>query len=81
MPAVGSRAQVFHGNADHTSGGLTKKDLIQNKHGEIVSRKKHLQAKKDKRLEKAGYFTQKGKFGFVRREGKTKKRGKKSRRK
>lgn len=74
MPAVGSRAQVFHGNADHTTGGLTKKDLMQNKHGEIVSRKKHLQAKKDRRLEKAGYFTQKGKFGFVRKEGKTKKR-------
>ncbi len=73
MPAVGSRAQVFHGNADHTSGGLTKKDLMQNKHGEIVSRKKHFQAKKDKRLEKAGYFTQKGKFGFV-RKGNTKKR-------
>ncbi len=74
MPAVGSRAQVFHGNADHTAGGLTKKDLIKNKHGEIVSRKKHLQAKKDKRLEKAGYFTQKGKFGFVRKETKTRKR-------
>jgi len=79
MPAVGSRAQVFHGNADHTPGGLKKKDLMKNKHGEIVSRKKHLQAKKDRRLEKAGYFTQKGKFGFVRRDSKTKKR--KSRRK
>jgi hypothetical protein len=74
MPAVGSRAQVFHGNADHTPGGLKKKDLIKNKHGEIVSRRKHLQAKKDRRLEKAGYFTQKGKFGFVRRDAKTKKR-------
>ncbi len=73
MPAVGSRAQVFHGNADHTPGGLKKKDLMKNKHGEIVSRKKHFQAKKDKRLEKAGYFTQKGKFGFV-RKSKTQKR-------
>ena len=79
MPVVGSRAQVFHGNADHTAGGLKKKDLIKNKHGEIVSRRKHLQAKKDRRLEKAGYFTQKGKFGFVRKDSKTKKR--KSRRK
>jgi hypothetical protein len=74
MPAVGSRAQVFHGNADHTPGGLKKKDLIKNKHGEIVSRKKHIQAKKDRRLEKAGYFTQKGMFGFVRKETKTRKR-------
>lgn len=73
MKTVGSRAEVFHGNANHTSGGLMKKDLIKNKHGEIVSKKKHIQAKKDKRLEKAGYFTQKGKFGFVRKD-KTKKR-------
>ena len=25
---VGSRAEVFHGNANATSGGLTKKDLM-----------------------------------------------------
>ncbi len=77
MKTVGSRAEVFHENAKHTSGGLTKKDLIKNKHGEIVSRKKHLSAKKEKRLEKAGYFTQKGKFGFVKKAvkaSKTKKR-------
>lgn len=73
---VGSRAEVFHGNAHHTSGKLSKKDLMKNKHGEIVSKKKHFQAKKDKRLEKAGYFTQKGKFGFVKRD-----KSKKSRRK
>ena len=30
MKTVGSRAEVFHGNAKHTSGGLTKKDLIKN---------------------------------------------------
>ena len=68
MPAVGTRAQVMHGNADHTSGGLTKTDLKYNKHGRIVSRKKSEKAKKDKRLRKAGYFTQKGKFGFVKKE-------------
>jgi hypothetical protein len=76
---VGSRAEVFHGNAHHTSGGLKKSDLMKNKHGEIVSKKKHFQAKKDKRLEKAGYFTQKGKFGFVKRDKSAK--SKKSRRK
>ena len=48
---VGSRAEVFHGNAHHTSGGLTKNDLMKNKHGEIVSKKKHFQAKKDKRFQ------------------------------
>ena len=51
----GSRAEVFHGNAKKTTGGLTKKDLVKNKHGEIVSKKKHLTAKKEKRLEKYGY--------------------------
>jgi hypothetical protein len=79
MKTNGSRAEVFHGNAAHTTGGLTKKDLIKNKHGEIVSKKKHLQAKKDKRLEKAGYFTQKGKFGFVRKDKTSKRKSKKTR--
>ncbi len=64
---VGSKAQVFHGTAHHTPGGLTKKGLKKNKRGRIVSRKKSLRAKKEKRLEKAGYFTRKGKFGSVKR--------------
>jgi hypothetical protein len=46
---------------------------MKNKHGEIVSRKKHLTAKKEKRLEKFGYFTQKGKFGFVKKDSKKRK--------
>jgi len=74
MLTFGSRAEVWHGNAKKTTGGLTKKDLIKNKHGEIVSKKKHLTAKKEKRLEKAGYFTQKGKFGYVKRDSKRKSR-------
>ncbi len=73
MKTFGSRAEVFHGNAKKTTGGLIKSDLLKNKHGEIVSRKKSVQAKKEKRLEKAGYFTQKGKFGFV-KKSKTAKR-------
>jgi hypothetical protein len=64
----GSRAEVFHGTAKKTTGGLTKKDLIKNKHGEIVSRKKHITAKREKRLEKHGYFAKKGKFGYVKKE-------------
>ena len=62
---VGSRAQVWHGTAKHTSGGLTKAALLQNKAGRIVSRKKHASAKKDNRLVKAGFKTKKGSFGFV----------------
>jgi len=68
---------VMHGTAKKTSGGLEKKDLAYNKQGRIVSRKKQRTAKKDKRLEKAGYFTQKGKFGCVR---KTARRSRRSRR-
>ena len=37
---VGSRAEVWHGTAHHTSGGLTKGDLTQNKYGRIVSKRK-----------------------------------------
>lgn len=40
VKTVGSRAQVMHGTAVHTSGGLLKKDLKYNKQGRIVSVKK-----------------------------------------
>jgi hypothetical protein len=79
LKTFGSRAEVFHGNAKKTSGGLTKKDLIKNKNGAIVSRKKHLTAKKEKRLEKYGYFAKKGAFGYVKKEGKMRKTKSKSR--
>lgn len=61
----GSRALVFHGTAKHTSGGLMKSDLLLNKNGRIVSKKKHNTAKKNNNLEKAGYFAEKGRFGAV----------------
>jgi hypothetical protein len=64
---VGSRASVYHGTAYKTTGELVKKDLVQNKNGRIVSVKKHTTAKRERRLEKAGYFTRKGKFGFVKK--------------
>ena len=62
---IGSRAQVWHGTAYKTSGGLTRKDLFYNKHGRIVSRAKHNTAKKERRLQKHGYTARKGKFGAV----------------
>jgi hypothetical protein len=65
MHTIGTRAQVWHGTSKKTSGGLTKSDLMMNKHGRIVSRAKHATAKKEMRLVKAGYGTKKGKFGFV----------------
>ena len=36
---IGSRAQVWHGTAAETSGGLTKSKLMKNRAGRIVSRK------------------------------------------
>ena len=78
---IGTRAQVWHQTACKTSGGLTKKDLLMNKNNRIVSRKKHETAKKEKRLEKHGYFAQKGKFGMVRKtEKKSPKRSTRRRR-
>ena len=60
---IGSRAQVWHGTAYKTTGGLTKSHLMKNKTGSIVSKSKHATAKKENRLVKAGYVTHKGKFG------------------
>ena len=64
----GSRIQVFRGSAYKTEGGLTKDKLMVNKHGRIVSKLKHTTAKKERRLEKAGYFAKKGKFGYVKKQ-------------
>jgi len=63
MKTVGTKAQVFHGSAKHTSGGLTRKDLMKTKKGRIVSRRKHAAGKKAlKRLVKAGFKAKKGTF-------------------
>ena len=44
--SIGSRAQVYHGNATETAGGLKKKDLKMVK-GEIVSKAKSKDEKKN----------------------------------
>lgn len=36
---IGSKAEVFHGTAKRTPGGLEKGDLMKNKRGHIVSKK------------------------------------------
>jgi hypothetical protein len=73
IKAVGTRAEVMHSVAKRTSGGLTKKDLKYNKHGRIVSVKMSNRAKKEKRLEKAGFKPVKGKFKlFKKSDGKKK---------
>ena len=68
MPMRGSKAQVWHGTAHHTTGGLMKKDLMMTKNGRIVSRKKHALGKKAlRRLVKAGYKAKKGTFKLFKR--------------
>lgn len=78
MVLIGTRAQVWHGTAYKTSGGLKKDHLMQNKSGRIVSEKKHQSAKRENRLLKHGYGTKKGKFGWV-KTGSRKHRSKKNR--
>lgn len=71
IKAVGTRAEVMHGTAKHTSGGLFKKDLKYNKHGRIVSIKMSNRAKKEKRLEKSGFIPKSGVFKlFKKSDGK-----------
>ncbi len=73
MKTIGTRAEVMHGTAKKTSGGLTKKDLKYNKHGRIVSVKMSNRAKKEKRLEKAGFKPKRGSFKlFKKSDGKKK---------
>lgn len=65
--AVGTKAMVWHGTARHTSGGLTKKDLMKH-HGRIISRKKHAAGKKAiKHLFALGYKPTKGTFKVMRK--------------
>jgi len=71
---IGTRAQVWHGTAYKTSGGLKKTDLLKNKAGRIVSKSKYTSAKREKRLVKNGYGSKKGHFGFVKLNGTSKHR-------
>jgi hypothetical protein len=75
---IGSRAEVHHGTAYKTSGNLTRRNLFRNKWGRIVSAAKHRTAKKEKRLEKNGYFAKKGEFGVVKKNVSNKNNSKKN---
>ncbi|KAK9845140.1 hypothetical protein WJX74_011075 [Apatococcus lobatus] len=50
LRAVGTRAQVWHGMARHTSGNLTKADLKKNRSGRIVSVRASERASREQRL-------------------------------
>jgi len=74
MQTFGSRAEVFHGSALKTTGGLEKTDLTQDKYGKIVSkaaRKAALARMKDegkKHLVKV-FKPKKSGFGLQPKEG------------
>lgn len=58
MPKVGDKNQVWIGAAAHTSGGLTRADLMLNKRGKVVSKAKHAQG-----LRMAGNLIPRGRGG------------------
>ena len=47
---IGTRLQVYKGTAARTSGNLHRKDLIKNRVGKIVSKRKQALAKKNSNL-------------------------------
>ena len=55
----GSRAEVYHGTAKKTTGGLEKDNLLKNKHGYIVSKKKSSFMKKNPNKNPLKCFLQK----------------------
>lgn len=68
---VGSKAQVFHGTAERTAGGLHKEDLMQTEAGRIVSKAQHEAGKKAiQRLRNAGYVAKKGEFKLFTKKSK-----------
>jgi hypothetical protein len=72
---VGSKAQVYHGTADRTAGGLKKEDLMQTAKGRIVSKKQHAAGLKAiQRLRAAGYVAKKGEFKLFHKANGTKSR-------
>ena len=53
--AIGSRRKVWNGTAQKTPGGLTKSDLMMNKYGRIVSRKKAARARSGRAFTRRGH--------------------------
>lgn len=59
---VGSKAQVFHGTAVKTAGGLLKGDLFKGADGKIKSKKASAAAKRSSNL--GAFKAKKGSKGF-----------------
>ena len=77
MKNIGSRAEVFHGKALKTSGGLHQENLVKNKHGYIVSKRKLALSRRLKTnpLMTQGYLAKRNsrKFGPAKHKSKSKK--------
>ena len=70
MKRVGSRAEVLHGAATMTEGGLTKKDLyLDPKDGRIKSRKAHAAAVARLKAEGKAHFVKVWKPKGVKKDG------------
>ena len=73
--SIGSRAEVFHGTADKTSGGLTQRDLMLDPNdGQIKSVQAHKSALARMKKEGKKHLTKvfkpkKGKFALQSKEG------------
>jgi hypothetical protein len=68
---VGSKAQVYHGTATRTAGGLKKDDLMKTAAGRIVSKKQHEAGLKAiNRLKAQGYVAKKGEFKLFTKKSK-----------
>ena len=50
IKSIGSRAEVMHGTAHHTSGGLVASQLKYSQSGGIVSKRASERASREKRL-------------------------------
>ncbi len=62
----GSRVQVWNKSAWMTTSGLKRSDLMMNKRGRIVSKKKHELGKKNKLFKKLTQaLVKKGKFHLI----------------
>jgi CBS domain containing-hemolysin-like protein len=72
---VGSRAEVFHGTADNTAGGLTKKDLMKDSNDGRIKSKAAQQAalarmkKEGKKAMVKVFKPKEGKFKLQPKEG------------
>ena len=61
---------IWNGTAYKTTGNLVKTDLVQNSRRRIVSKKKYLQGKKERKTKSRlfkKYTAKKGQFGPVKR--------------